>query len=89
MFDWDHHNLEHIANHDFEPDEVEEIFADPNNLGASAQNVGGEKRWALIGATEDDRISFVVYTKHKRVIRVVTAREAHPSEKRRYRKRRK
>jgi uncharacterized DUF497 family protein len=52
-----------------------------------AYNVGRERRWALLGATEEGRRLYVVYTRRRGRIRVVSARDATPREKRRYRKR--
>lgn len=60
---------------------------DPGGLGAPAYDVGREKRWGLLGATESGRILFVVYTTRQGRIRVVTARDATDREKRPYRKR--
>jgi hypothetical protein len=48
-FDWD------------EPAEVEEALLDPEGLGADAYDVPGQRREALVGATEEGRILFVVY----------------------------
>jgi len=85
-FEWDEVNLEHIARHGVSATEVEEAATDPRRLGAPAYNLKGETRWALLGATVAGRILFVVFTKRQRRIRVVTARDATPREKRRYRK---
>ncbi len=85
MFDWDEHNIEHVAEHDFDPDSVEDAFYN-RNVPAPAYNVPGEKRYALIGATDAGRIVYVVYVRRKDKIRVVTARDATLSEKRRYRR---
>jgi uncharacterized protein len=84
-FDWDDANIEHIAEHNLEPQEVEEAFYH-RNIPAPAYNVPSEKRLGLIGATDAGRIHYVVYTKRAGKIRVVTARDAKASEKRRYRK---
>lgn len=61
---------------------------DPARIGCPAYNVGRERRWALLGAREDaGGILFVVYTRRRGSIRVVTARDVTDREKRRYRKR--
>ncbi len=87
LFDWDEHNLAHVRENDVEPDEVEEAVLDPGRIGAPAYNLGQERRWALLGATEEGRILFVVYTRRRGLVRIVTARDATPNERRRYRKR--
>ena len=88
MFDWDEHNSDHLRERGIEPEEAEEAILDPDRIGAAAYNAGQERRWALLGATEAaGRILFVVYTRGRGRIRVITAREATVREKRRYRKR--
>jgi uncharacterized DUF497 family protein len=85
FFDWDDGNEGHLE--DFECEEVEEAVLDPDRIGAEAYNVGGEERWALLGATDAGDILFVVFTHRNGLIRVVTARNATKKEKRRYRQR--
>lgn len=87
VFEWDDDNIDKIvARHDVEPWEVEDALSDPSRIGGSAYNVGGERRWALLGMTETGRILFVVFTRRRGRVRVVTARDAEGPEKRRYRK---
>jgi uncharacterized DUF497 family protein len=57
----------------------------PGRVSAPAYNIRGERRWALLGATEPGDFLFVVYTRRHGRIRVVTARVASDREKRRYR----
>jgi len=87
-FDWDEHNVDHIARHGVEPEEAEDALTDPSRIGAPARNVLGEQRWAVLGATETGRILFVVFTRRSRIVRVITARDASDAQKRRYRGRR-
>jgi uncharacterized protein len=84
-FDWDEANIDHIARHQLIPPEVEDAVSDPQRIGASAQK-SQEKRWALLGSTLEGRILFVVFTRRDGMIRVVTARDATDTEKRRYRR---
>lgn len=51
-FEWDDDNIGHISRHDVEPWEAEEAILDPDRAGASARNVRGERRYAVVGATE-------------------------------------
>jgi uncharacterized protein len=85
LFDWNDGNLDHLTNCD--PEEVEAAVLDPKRIGMPAYNVGTERRWALLGATEAGAILFVIYTLREKRIRVVTVREATPEEQRRYRQR--
>lgn len=84
-FEWDEGNEGHIAP-DVEPWEAEDAMRDPKRVPQSAYNARGERRWALLGATKAGRILFVVFTHRRGRIRVVTARDAVRSEKRRYRR---
>lgn len=86
-FDWDAHNEEHIARHHVTADEAEEAVLDPSRVPFTAhRGPHGQRRAALVGATEAGRLLFVVLEKRGQAFRVVTARDAQPSEKRRYRR---
>ena len=84
-FDWDDDNLDHIARHQVEPEEAEEALSDPDLIVTDAYNTPTEQRAAVVGATEDGRILFVVYMVREARFRVVTARDANKSQKRAYR----
>jgi uncharacterized protein len=84
-FDWDHGNIEHLT--DLTTDEVKKAVLAPDRIGVGAYNALGERRWALLGATVDNEILFVVYTWRHGKVCVVTARLAEPNERRRYRTR--
>jgi len=85
-FDWDEANETHVAAHGVEPDEVEDGLLDPDRVGASAYDVGGERRWAAVGATQAGRVLFVVFTVRSGAVRVIAARDAGRAERRRYRR---
>lgn len=86
MFEWDDGNLDHIARHGVAAEEAEEALLDRRPIGAPAYAVEGETRFAVLGATEQGRVIFVAFTRRGRNVRVVTARDATPVERRRYRK---
>ena len=86
-FDWDEGNVDHIRAHGIEPAEAEEVLLDPDALGVGAYNARGERRQGALGSTEGGRILVVVFTARSGHPRVITAREATPTEKRRYRRR--
>jgi uncharacterized protein len=85
-FDWDVHNEGHVWKHDIAPAEAEDAMRDPDRLPVGAYNREGEKRWAILGATEHGRRLFVVFTTRRDSIRVVMARPANSAEARRYRR---
>jgi len=87
-FDWDAANEGHVLDHGVDPAEVEEAMLDANRLKDDARNVAGERREALIDATEEGRVLHVVYTRRGNEgekMRPITARAADEIEKRRYR----
>jgi uncharacterized DUF497 family protein len=86
-FDWDEANTAHIARHGVRPEEAEEALTDPRRLVLRIRSQRGEERWAALGTTEAGRILFVVFTRRRGRVRAITARDATPEEKRRYRKR--
>lgn len=88
MFDWDDANIDHIAVHQIGPNEAEEAVLDPERVSRTASAVGGERRYAVVGATEAGRRIFVVFIRRSSAIRVVSARDASENEKRNYRIRR-
>lgn len=86
-FDWDEHNERHVREHGIDPAEAEEALLDPRRIGAHAVGARAERRWGALGATEEGRVLFVVFTYRRRDVRVVTARDTDSAEKRRYRRR--
>ncbi len=85
VFDWDEGNADHIAEHGVSPEEAEEAMVDPRRRGAPAYNVEGERRRAMIGATDDRRVLYPVYALRHGRIRVLSARDATRLERQRYR----
>ncbi|HEY4026375.1 MAG TPA: BrnT family toxin, partial [Candidatus Dormibacteraeota bacterium] len=76
LFDWDAGNVDHVARHGIAPEEVEDALLDPQRIGADVCRPLGEARWAYLGSTDAGRVLFVVTTRRRRRVRVVTAREA-------------
>lgn len=74
-FEWDEHNVAHIARHDVVPSEVEDVFYDdPIELGAYSRR--GELRQAIVGSTDAGRVIWASYTVTPGGIRPVTAFES-------------
>jgi uncharacterized protein len=73
-FDWDEGNERHIARHDVERREAQEVILnDPLDLGLEL--VGGEDRYLSLGTINAGRILLVVTTWRGERVRVVTAFE--------------
>jgi uncharacterized DUF497 family protein len=84
FFDWDGGNEDHVLAHGVAPVEVEEALLDPKGLRADARNAPGEKRFAFLGSTEEERILFIVYAERDGKVRPITARDANVAQKHRY-----
>jgi len=87
MFDWDEANLDHVGAHGISAEEAEDVLLDPRRIPAPAYNVSGEQRRAVLGATIEGRLLFVVFTHRDTLVRVVTARDVTTGERRRYERR--
>ena len=79
-FEWDENNIDHIARHDYTPDEVEEVFIE----NCEVRRIG--ERYIARGATIDGRMTVVVFERKKTAIRVVTARDMNAREKQAFRR---
>jgi uncharacterized protein len=82
-FDWDIHNMGHIAVHDVLPDEVEEAVASRRIIIASKPKQG-ENRWKLYGRSRAGRFLVVVFTIRRNRFRTVTAYTMNQIERRIY-----
>jgi uncharacterized DUF497 family protein len=82
-FEWDVHNVGHVAAHDVMPQEVEEAVGRRHVIIPSASK-GREKRWKLLGRTGAGRHLVVVFTIRRRKFRTVTAYTMNQAERRIY-----
>lgn len=82
-FDWDETNILHIARHNVEPEEAEEILYNRPLIRKSYQN-----RYAAYGQTNNGRFLVVIYMKKSlNIIRIITARDMESKERRLYERR--
>ncbi len=86
-FDWDDGNRWKIEER-FDLEDVEAIFGDDFRRSWRVYAAPNEQRWGLLGATWDDRVLHVVYTRRGAKIRVISARRATDKEQRAYWERR-
>jgi len=82
-FDWDVHNIGHIAEHGVMPQEVEEAVR-RNHVIVPAVARAGEKRGKLFAKTAAGRYLVVVFTIRRKRFRTVTAYTMNAAERRRY-----
>lgn len=84
-FDWDYRNIGHIARHNVQDYEVEEVILFDKPIYYKSR----DKTFVAYGFTEDGRYLFIVFgVKRRGVIRVITARDMTEREKHNYRRKR-
>jgi len=77
-FDWDEMNIEHLAPHAVDTDEAEAVL--DNNPRILRTRDG---KYLAYGQTDEGRYLLVVFVrKSNQLIRVITARDMTPNEKR-------
>lgn len=82
-FEWDVHNVGHIALHGVSPEEVEET-AGRHHVIIPAAPGRSEERWKLFGRTATGRYLVVVFTIRRKRFRTVTAYTMNRAERRIY-----
>jgi len=87
--EWDNDNIEHIARHGVEPEEVEEIVYEdchPSWIVRARRRGIRENRWTVFGQTCGGRYLVAVIAPYPRrgVWRAVTARDMERHTRRRY-----
>lgn len=83
-FEWDDHNIDHIARHRVSPDEVEDVAFDDDPWVRK----GRKGTRYMLGHTIAGRYLFVVYIlKNKGVARVITAMDMDEKTRKLYRER--
>ena len=86
-FEWDKGNLEHIKKRYVEFGECEQVFFNmPILVGEDKTHSQTEKRFEVLGKTNNKRLLFVVYTVREGKIRIVSARDQNKKERREYQK---
>lgn len=82
--EWDDASLDHIARHGLDRDDVEEALFDPRRILTDARSTGADRRRGVTGRTEEGRIITVIFARRVGATRIVTARDANPTERRAY-----
>jgi hypothetical protein len=82
-FDWDLHNVGHVARHGVHPEEVEEAVERPHVI-IPAKDMRGEKRWKLFGRSAAGRYLVVAFTIRDDRFRPVTAHTVNERERKIY-----
>jgi uncharacterized DUF497 family protein len=76
IFDWDSHNIEHLAKHAVTIREAEQAILDASAILVEMQEHDSEARIQTVGITAQGRILTVIFTFRGESIRPVTAFDA-------------
>lgn len=82
-FDWDLHNIGHVARHEVHPEEVEEAAGRPCAI-VPARGAASEKRWKLFGTSVAGRYLVVVFTLRHERLRPIAAHTMNQRERKMY-----
>jgi uncharacterized DUF497 family protein len=74
-FDWDAANLRHLAGHRITRAEFEQAMTH-NSIVVDFRDESGEERWYALGATDNLRVLFLVFTYRGKRIRPITGWDA-------------
>ena len=88
-FEWDEtKNRANIVKHGVSFETAKLVFDDPHVVSFPERNVEGEERWQSLGSADSIVILTVAHTVQdsdgNEVVRIISARKASPSERRRY-----
>jgi len=85
-FDWDEGNIEkNWHSHQVTPQEAEQVFFNrPLLVADDVKHSRSEKRYLVLGQTDEDRPLFIAFTLRKRRIRVISARDMNRKERKVY-----
>jgi len=85
-FEWDASKAtSNLAKHRITFDDASTVFSDEVSLTiADPDNSEGEERWIIFGQSSGNRFLVVSFTDRGNIIRIISAREMTPSERRAY-----
>lgn len=95
LFEWDRaKNLSNQRKHGVSFEEAAQVFKDPLYLSWKERVQDGEERWQAIGEVEGLSLLIVAHTireeledgREIELVRIISARQAEPKERRRYEK---
>ena len=84
-FQWDRNNIEkNWLKHKVGPVECEQIFFNKALVAEDLKHSQREKRYYVLGLTDDKRLLFVSFTIRRNLIRVISARDMSKKERKIY-----
>jgi uncharacterized DUF497 family protein len=86
LFEWDSRKAEaNLRKHGVSFEEAQTVFTDPLSITLpDPDHSEDEKRFIDIGMSDNRRVLVVVYTERDQRIRLISARQATPAERRQY-----
>lgn len=80
-FEWDEGNTGKNKKHNVEDKEAEEIFLDDGKVILKDKlHSEKEERFIILGKTKKDRLLYVVFTKRRQKIRIISVRDINKKE---------
>jgi len=85
-FQWDKGNAnKNLLNHNVDNWECEQIFFnEPLIILDDPKHSLSEKRWAAFGRTDIGRLLVVIFTRRGKLLRIISARDMNPKERKFY-----
>jgi uncharacterized protein len=85
-FDWDEGNVnKNWESHKVKPHEAEQVFFNhPLIVADDVKHSGTERRYFVLGQTDDNRALFVAFTLRGNLIKVISARDMSRRERKVY-----
>lgn len=86
-FEWDKGNIDkNFKKHGITNEEAEEVFTDERLLVSEDKRHSNktEKRYQLLGKTEEGKVLFISFTVRTEKIRIISARPASRKERKKY-----
>lgn len=81
-FEWDEGNEQKsFLKHGITPLEAEEAFFNPNFMSADASHSQKEKRYRLLGRTNNNKVLIIVFTIRNNKVRIISSRLANKKER--------
>ena len=86
-FEWNEANVsKNWLTHHVSPTEAEQVFLNrPLLVANDPKHSAGEKRYYVLGRTDQGRMLFIAFTVRRTSIRVISARDMSRSERKMYR----
>lgn len=81
-FEWDKGNIDkNLISHNVSNQEAEEVFLDENKvIFKDKVHSDTEDRFIILGKTNKDRLLYIVFTRRKSKIRIISARDINKKE---------